>query len=309
MEAVGKFEYAATADEELSFKKGDQLRILGTTDEWFKAEMCGREGFVPMNYIDIHLPSWYQENASRAEAQDSLMAKPLGSFLIRGSQSTPGDFSISVRHEADVQHFKVKMDSRGQYYVWTDKFPSLNKLVEFYKKNSVSKTSRIWLLEMEPHHQRAASQSLPPIPNLRPAQTLAPIPNLRPAQTLAPIPNLRPAQTLAPIPNLRPAQTLAPIPNLRPAQTLPPIPNLCPAQTPAPAPYHPPDPLPPPQPMPSSPSEQVKALYNFVAEERDELDFSAGDIIEVLERSDVSWWTGKLRGRTGLFPSNYTTPV
>ena len=61
--------------------------------------------------------------------------------------------------------------------------------------------------------------------------------------------------------------------------------------------------------VPSCPSEQVKALYNFVAEEKDELDFSAGDIIEVVERSDVSWWTGRLRGQTGLFPSNYTTPV
>lgn len=51
---------------------------------------------------------------------------------------------------------------------------------------------------------------------------------------------------------------------------------------------------------------QVKALYNFTAEEDDELGFSAGDIIEVLDRSDPSWWKGRLRGRSGLFPANYT---
>lgn len=51
---------------------------------------------------------------------------------------------------------------------------------------------------------------------------------------------------------------------------------------------------------------QVKALYDFTAEEDDELGFCAGDVIEVLDRSDPSWWKGKLRGKSGLFPANYT---
>lgn len=51
---------------------------------------------------------------------------------------------------------------------------------------------------------------------------------------------------------------------------------------------------------------QVRALYDFIAEEDDELQFCAGDIIEVLDRSDPSWWRGKLRGKSGLFPANYT---
>lgn len=50
----------------------------------------------------------------------------------------------------------------------------------------------------------------------------------------------------------------------------------------------------------------VRALYDFTAEEDDELGFSAGDIIEVVDRSDPSWWMGRLRGRSGLFPANYT---
>lgn len=54
---------------------------------------------------------------------------------------------------------------------------------------------------------------------------------------------------------------------------------------------------------------QVRALYSFHAEERDELEFNAGDIIEVLESSDKDWWKGKLRGKTGLFPSNYIKPI
>ncbi|XP_064816436.1 GRB2-related adapter protein 2-like, partial [Oncorhynchus masou masou] len=149
MEAVGKYDFTATAEDELSFRKGDNMKILGTNDDWLMAERHGKKGFIPRNYIDIHLPSWYQESASRGEAQESLMTQPIGSFLIRGSQSSPGDFSISVRHEADVQHFKVLADTRGQYYLWSEKFSSFNELVNYYMNNSVSKHSRIYLLDTE----------------------------------------------------------------------------------------------------------------------------------------------------------------
>ena len=40
---------------------------------------------------------WFQEDASRSSAEEDLMTKGVGYFLIRGSQSSPGDFSISVR--------------------------------------------------------------------------------------------------------------------------------------------------------------------------------------------------------------------
>lgn len=54
---------------------------------------------------------------------------------------------------------------------------------------------------------------------------------------------------------------------------------------------------------------QVRAIYDFTAEEDDELGFNAGDVIEVVDRSDPSWWKGRLRGRTGLFPANYTDQI
>uniref|UniRef100_A0A452H687 SH2 domain-containing protein n=1 Tax=Gopherus agassizii TaxID=38772 RepID=A0A452H687_9SAUR len=34
---------------------------------------------------------------SRHEAENLLMSKEVGSFIIRASQNSPGDFSISVR--------------------------------------------------------------------------------------------------------------------------------------------------------------------------------------------------------------------
>lgn len=36
-------------------------------------------------------------------------------------------------------------DSRGHYFLWSKKFTSLNKLVDFYKTTSISKTREIYL--------------------------------------------------------------------------------------------------------------------------------------------------------------------
>lgn len=53
----------------------------------------------------------------------------------------------SARHESDVQHFKVMREAGGQYYVWSERFSSLNKLVDFYKSASISKNREIYLNE------------------------------------------------------------------------------------------------------------------------------------------------------------------
>jgi len=49
----------------------------------------------------------------------------------------------------------------------------------------------------------------------------------------------------------------------------------------------------------------VKALYDYVGADANELDFFAGDSIQVLEEDGSGWWTGEIDGRKGLFPSNY----
>lgn len=49
------------------------------------------------------------------------------------------------------------------------------------------------------------------------------------------------------------------------------------------------------------------ALYDFSAQADGDLDFKAGDRIEVVERTDSAedWWTGRLDGRTGVFPGEF----
>lgn len=48
-----------------------------------------------------------------------------------------------------VQHFKVLKDRDGQYFIWDELFSSLNKLVDFYKSNSIAKERTVFLREAE----------------------------------------------------------------------------------------------------------------------------------------------------------------
>lgn len=50
---------------------------------------------------------------------------------------------------------------------------------------------------------------------------------------------------------------------------------------------------------------KVKALYDFLGENEDELSFKAGDVITELEPVDDDWMRGELMGRAGMFPKNY----
>ncbi|GMM34165.1 Abp1 protein [Saccharomycopsis crataegensis] len=47
------------------------------------------------------------------------------------------------------------------------------------------------------------------------------------------------------------------------------------------------------------------ALYNYEADEDNELSFKAGDIITDVYEYDEDWWYGTLNGERSLFPSNY----
>ncbi|CAG7946538.1 unnamed protein product [Penicillium nalgiovense] len=67
---------------------------------------------------------------------------------------------------------------------------------------------------------------------------------------------------------------------------------------------------PPPRAKPahlSKPVETVTALYDYEAQAHGDLGFSAGDVIEIVQRTDNTneWWSGRIAGREGQFPANY----
>jgi amphiphysin len=70
---------------------------------------------------------------------------------------------------------------------------------------------------------------------------------------------------------------------------------------------------PPPKPKPSRLSgapaaEHVTALYDYEAQAEGDLSFSAGDVIEIVTRTnnENEWWIGRLNGKQGQFPGTFS---
>ncbi|KAK1233100.1 hypothetical protein PQX77_003740 [Marasmius sp. AFHP31] len=81
--------------------------------------------------------------------------------------------------------------------------------------------------------------------------------------------------------------------------------NVAPAPAPAP-PAHAPAPVASPSQLPT-----CKALwaYNEHGAESDDLSFSAGDIIEIVDETNADWWMGRVHGKQALFPSSYVEKI
>ena len=59
-----------------------------------------------------------------------------GSFLIRNSESAPGEYSLSVKYAGRVRHYKIKRNSKG-YYIMNTTFENIPELVKHYSENPV----------------------------------------------------------------------------------------------------------------------------------------------------------------------------
>nr|AJX36265.1 ROZA-XL [synthetic construct] len=113
-----------------------------------------RDHMVLLEFVTaarMHKPHpWFFGKIPRAKAEEMLSKQRHdGAFLIRESESAPGDFSLSVKFGNDVQHFKVLRDGAGKYFLWVVKFNSLNELVDYHRSTSVSRNQQIFLRDIE----------------------------------------------------------------------------------------------------------------------------------------------------------------
>ena len=83
--------------------------------------------------------SWFFGAITRKHAENLLMQpfNDCGSFLIRNSESTSGDYSLSIKFTKVVRHYRIKQSSKG-YSIsnWTVTFGSIPELVAHYSKKS-----------------------------------------------------------------------------------------------------------------------------------------------------------------------------
>lgn len=93
------------------------MRVLGYNHngEWCEAQTKNGQGWVPSNYItpvnSLEKHSWYHGPVSRNAAEYLLSSGINGSFLVRESESSPGQRSISLRYEGRVYHYRINTAS------------------------------------------------------------------------------------------------------------------------------------------------------------------------------------------------------
>ncbi|KAM8864123.1 tyrosine-protein phosphatase non-receptor type 11b isoform 1-T6 [Spinachia spinachia] len=109
----------------------------------------------PLNCQDPTSERWYHGHLSGRDAEKLLADKgKAGSFLVRESQSKPGDFVLSVltneeKHEnvdrkTKVTHVMIRYQQDGKYDVGGgERFDTLADLVDHYKKNPMVEKSGI----------------------------------------------------------------------------------------------------------------------------------------------------------------------
>ncbi|XP_021705061.1 tyrosine-protein phosphatase corkscrew isoform X2 [Aedes aegypti] len=84
---------------------------------------------------------WFHGNLSGKEAERLILERGKnGSFLVRESQSKPGDFVLSVRTDDKVTHVMIRWHENKYDVGGGQKFNTLCDLIEHYKRNPMVET-------------------------------------------------------------------------------------------------------------------------------------------------------------------------
>lgn len=133
-------DFQAAGSNQLTIRAGEELAILryNDTEEWCEGQARnGNIGWLPSSYVkpvnSLEKHSWYHGPISRNAAEYLLSSGINGSFLVRESESNPGQLSISLRFDSRVYHYRVSHAPDGKMYVSTDnRFTSIAELIHHH---------------------------------------------------------------------------------------------------------------------------------------------------------------------------------
>ncbi|XP_070610019.1 SH2 domain-containing protein 4B [Erythrolamprus reginae] len=114
--------------------------------QWFKEEQIPRRAGLERNSHAV--APWFHGIITRQEAEELLMDKPEGTFLVRVSDKIWG-YALSYRHPNGFKHFLV--DVSGGFYsflgVDPNRHATLTDLVDFHKEETITSSGGELLLE------------------------------------------------------------------------------------------------------------------------------------------------------------------
>ncbi|XP_018094950.1 SH2 domain-containing protein 4B [Xenopus laevis] len=113
---------------------------------WFKEEQLPRRAV--MEKTTEVVAQWFHGIISREDAEELLMNKPEGSFLVRISEMIWG-YALSYRQQTGFKHFLV--DASGDYYsflgVDPNRHATLTNLIDFHKEEVITSSGGELLVE------------------------------------------------------------------------------------------------------------------------------------------------------------------
>ncbi|CAH8518260.1 unnamed protein product [Schistosoma rodhaini] len=80
---------------------------------------------------------WFHRDLSRSHAEKLLKSTPTGSFLVRRSETSKTELSLSIKRESDVLHMKISQDPETGGYVlgeYSQPYPSVSSMIYRYSR-------------------------------------------------------------------------------------------------------------------------------------------------------------------------------
>lgn len=133
--------------DEITFQKGDIFFVhndLGDGWLWVTAHRTGEQGLVFKDLLaDLDeaidpnaVFPWFHRILSKNEAVDLLVRAGPGSFLVRPSDNSPGDYSLFFHINNQIQRFRI--EKKGVRYVMGGRtFDCLDAVISRYKTEQI----------------------------------------------------------------------------------------------------------------------------------------------------------------------------
>jgi len=132
-----------TDKTELAFERGEKFKMLsdgGDESYWNVQSLTSKKkGFVPSNAVhkegSLDLHAWCHGAINRSAAEFLLVRSDTpGSYLVRESQSKPGDYTLSL-YDGKVAHYRIN-ESGGQFFIRQKQtFGSIPELIQHHQEH------------------------------------------------------------------------------------------------------------------------------------------------------------------------------